>query len=940
MAGRGGAWPHPHTQMTDTKTVGIASGAGPPTFEVEESRQRASVLLVDDQPARLLTYEAMLSGLGLHCVRALSGAEALEKLLQQEFAVILLDVNMPEMDGFEVARLVREHPRMERTPIIFVTGVNVSEFDRLKGYEVGAIDYIAVPVVPEILRSKVALLVELHQRRSELKSLNRALHEARSQAEAQHATALAEQSAQLNAVFQHPDQITVILQAVRNEGGAIRDWIYRDANGRAQEFLGLSRDAVVGRLLSEIYGERAPRANAICTQVLGSQEPLRYEIRYRNIDLLITVFPGGRDLVISSAVDVTERKRAEALLRDAARRNRALLENAPMGVAHVTMDGRFEYANDALCQMLGYSMDELRTKTWQEVTHPDDVAEDELRGARVLAGEATHYILDKRYVRKDGSHVWVSMFGNFVRDDAGVPVQGIAIILDITARRRADEALRQSQERLLVAKRAAGLGIHDWNVSAGTIQWDERVYELWGIDPATPVTYEVFASALHPEDVQLSQQAVDRALDPSGEGHYACVYRVINRTDGLTRWVEAIGRVFFEDGRAVRLVGTVQDVTHQHQMQDALKQADRRKDEFLAMLAHELRNPVAPIRNAAEGLSRLVQAEQPRALVSMIQRQSAHLSRILDDLLDVARITQGRIELRREVTSVAKAIELAIDSVQPQIDAKRHRLTIERGPEPLHVHADKVRLEQCVTNLLTNAAKYTDEGGSIRIKSYAEAAFAVIEVADSGVGIAPEFVSRVFDLFAQSERSLDRSQGGLGIGLSTCKQLIEMHGGTITCNSPGVNQGATFTLRLPLFAAASEPATAAMGNGAAIERVLIVDDNRDAADSLAMCLRLDGHETLAVYTAEEALAQFARYAPDVVLLDIGLPLMDGYEVAERLRAQSSTLRLIALTGYGQEDDKRRALNAGFDAHLTKPMDLAALKHALRAARQASPTLES
>jgi PAS domain S-box-containing protein len=915
--------------MTDTKTVGLASGAAPPTFEVEQTGQRASILLVDDQPARLLTYEAMLSGLGLHCVRALSGREALEKLLQQEFAVIILDVHMPEMDGFEVARLVREHPRMERTPIIFVTGVNVSEFDRLKGYEVGAIDYIAVPVVPEILRSKVALLVELHQRRSELKALNRALQEARAEAEAQHAATLAEQSARLNAVFQHPDQIVVILQAMRDASGAITDWKYLDANTKAEAFIGLSRDEIVGRSITEVYSERATRANAICTQVLEAQEPLRYEIRYRDIDLLITVFPGGRDLVISSAVDITERKRAEALLRDAARRNRALLENAPMGVAHVTMDGQFEYANDALCQMLGYSVDELRTKTWQEVTHPDDVAEDKLRGARVLAGEATHYILDKRYVRKDGSHVWVSMFGNFVRDDAGVPVQGIAIILDITARRRADEALRQSQERLLVAKRAAGLGIHDWNVSAGTIQWDERVYELWGIDPATPVTYEVFASALHPEDVQLSQQAVDRALDPAGEGHYACVYRVINRTDGLTRWVEAMGRVFFEDGRAVRLVGTVQDVTHQHQMQDALKQADRRKDEFLAMLAHELRNPVAPIRNAAEGLSRLVQAEQPRALVSMIQRQSAHLSRILDDLLDVARITQGRIELRREVTSVAKAIELAIDSVQPQIDAKRHRLTIERGPEPLHVHADKVRLEQCVTNLLTNAAKYTDEGGSIRIKTYAEPAFAVIEVADSGVGIAPEFVPRVFDLFAQSERSLDRSQGGLGIGLSICKQLIEMHGGTITCDSPGVNQGATFTLRLPLFAAASEPATAATANGAAIERVLIVDDNRDAADSLAMCLRLDGHETLAVYTAEEALAQFARYAPDVVLLDIGLPLMDGYEVAERLRAQSSTLRLIALTGYGQEDDKRRALNAGFDAHLTKPMDLAALKHALR-----------
>jgi PAS domain S-box-containing protein len=705
-------------------------------------------------------------------------------------------------------------------------------------------------------------------------------------------------------------------------------------NAQAERILGSKRESIIGRCLTDVIGREAERRIAICNKVLETQAPLHYESRFGERELMSTVFPGGRDLVISSATDVTERKRAEAALRTTERRNLALIEHAPVGVCHVGLDGFFQYANKAFCDLVGYSTDELKARRWQDITHSDDLAEDERLGHQALIGTTEHYTVEKRYIRKDGAEVWTNMFGNFVRDDAGTPVEGLAIVLDITERKKALEAMHESQERLLVAKRAAGLGIHDWNVRTGEITWDERVYELWGLDSDAPVTYEVFARGIHPEDMAHTQKAVDKALDPNGDGQYFTTYRVINRRDGVTRWVEATGRISFDQGVPVRLTGTVQDVTAQRELQETLRESDRRKDEFLAMLAHELRNPVAPIRNAAEVLARLLKHDdQSRTLIGMIQRQSGHLSRILDDLLDVARITQGRIELRREIVSVQACIELALEAVQPLVQAKGHRVTITRAAQPLFISADKVRIEQCIANLLSNAAKYTDPGGDIRVCAHAEAGEVLIEVSDTGVGIAQEFVPRVFDLFAQSQRSLDRSQGGLGIGLSICKQLAEMHGGSVQCFSGGLGQGSTFTLRLPRFVDAIDMPKQMDSAHPASERVLIVDDNSDAADSLALFLELEGHQTMAVYSAESALQQVTLFAPQVVLLDIGLPRMDGYEVARRLRANSSSVRLIALTGYGQEEDKQRTAAAGFDAHLTKPVDLAALKESFLATRR-------
>jgi signal transduction histidine kinase/FixJ family two-component response regulator len=658
--------------MSTPKAESSPVGAAPAISEPQPTA-RASILLVDDQPARLLSYEAILYGLGVQCVRALSGAQALERLLEQEFAAILLDVNMPEMDGFEVARLVREHPRMERTPIIFVTAVNVSEPDRLKGYELGAIDYIAVPVVPEILRSKVAVLVELHQRRGQLKAVNAALSAARAKLDAEHEKALAERDEQLHAIFEHPTDLTVVLKADRDAAGAIVDWIYMSANRNAAALLNLPREQIVGRRLSEVVPERAAKASEQCRVVLETGEPVRYESQFAGRHILVTLFPAGTHCVVSSGQDVTEQRRLQA----------------------------------------------------------------------------------------------------------------------------------------------------------------------------------------------------------------------------------------------------------------ALEETDRRKDEFLAMLAHELRNPVAPISTAAELLSRLVPNENQQTLVGIIQRQAVHLGRLLDDLLDVARITQGRIEMRREAIDVGSCIQLAIETAEPLIRSKGHRLTVSQMLGPIYVSADKARLGQCIANVLVNAAKYTPDGGEICVRSYVDGREVAIEVADNGIGIAPEFLPRIFDLFAQAERGLDRSQGGLGVGLTVCKQIAEMHGGTVSASSAGWERGSTFTLRIPLAESPAVPAKVpAPARADALLRVMIVDDNRDAADSLAMLLQFEGRRTLCAYSGEQALQDFAPFDPQLVLLDIGLPGLDGYEVARRLKAIAPELRVIALSGYGQLEDRQRSAAAGFDAHLIKPVDLDALKRIL------------
>jgi signal transduction histidine kinase len=562
---------------------------------VPHSHDAANILLVDDQPARLLTYRAILEPLGHNLVAVNSGLEALEALMKQEFAVVLLDVKMPGMDGFETAALIHDHPRFETTPIIFVTGVHVTEFDRLKGYKAGAIDYVYIPVVPEILRSKVAVLIELDRQRRALQSVNRQLAES-------------------------------------------------------------------NRALEEAnYALQSEKTRAL--------EALNEQLRKANDELSLTNQ--------SLETEVRERTRAENLLKEA------------------------------------------------------------------------------------------------------------------------------------VVKR----------------------------------------------------------------------------------------------------------------------------DEFLAMLSHELRNPLSPLRNASHMLMQ-ADIQDPKIVWSrgVIDRQLKHMIRLVDDLLDVSRIARGKIVLVSEKVAVADIVAAAVETVQPLLEQKRQKLTVEPTDATLTVRGDPVRLAQIVGNLLHNAAKYTGEGGSIVLAARQVNGRAEVSVRDTGIGISADAMPHIFELFTQIPSERVNTSGGLGIGLALVRALVELHGGEIRATSGGLDQGSEFTVALPLFEADEAGRETASPENVVEEvipvrrNILIADDNQDALESLALMLRLEGHEVHCASDGEEALTIAGLRKPEIVVLDVGMPKLDGCEVARRIRAESwgRNAVLVALTGWGQDADRKRSRDAGFDMHLVKPVDPATI----------------
>ncbi|MBI4205998.1 MAG: response regulator [Betaproteobacteria bacterium] len=378
----------------------------------------------------------------------------------------------------------------------------------------------------------------------------------------------------------------------------------------------------------------------------------------------------------------------------------------------------------------------------------------------------------------------------------------------------------------------------------------------------------------------------------------------------------------------------------------AAEEANRLKDEFIAMLSHELRNPLAPIRTAMEVIRRTAPADPGLALASnMMERQVAHLVRLVDELLDMARMGRGRITLKKEQLELERVIAHGLEPVRPLIESRRHTLTVSVPPAPVWISGDFVRLGQIITNLVSNAAKFTREGGRIQVDATASRGQAVIVVRDTGVGIEPQVLPRIFELFVQGERSLDRSEGGMGIGLTLARQLAELHQGRIEAYSEGPGKGAVFTVFLPCINAVATAGAAPAVSGAPRlrdRRVLVVDDNADAAESTAMLLRLAGHETRVITEAAEVISAAAEFMPHVVVLDIGLPRINGYELARQLRQQADNAEvvLIALTGYGQKQDRERAAEAGFDYYFVKPFDPGEFEAAIGAGPKNSGKLSS
>ena len=701
--------------------------------------ERANILVVDDRPDKHVVFSAILDELDQNLVHVNSGEEALKQVLKRDFAVILLDVNMPGVDGLETAALIRTRKRSAHIPIIFITANYGDEARVAQGYALGAVDFMVSPIVPEVLRSKVKVFVELYL----------LAQYARRQAEEQGALA-AERAARAEA-----------------------ERANRRSAFMASASAALGRSLAVKAASRELPRLAIPFLADISALTLRSEDGIdaRTEVAWSDPDPAVALHTES-----VAAVECAWWRAA---------------------IQRVIETGRGETFNATSASDSDGSPGTATDRVPLEVPH-------------------------------------------------GTPITSL-IIVPLLARGRTLGAL------------SLGAG-----PSGRTFRSDEV--------------------AMATELAGRAAMALDNAL----------LYRTI-------------------------------------------RDQDRRKNEFLAMLAHELRNPLTPITNALYIMDQYgADGEKLGWAKKVIGRQIRLLGRLVDDLLDVSRITQGKIALRVEDVDVAEVVAAAVETARPLIDARQHRFTMTLRETSLRVKGDFARLAQILANLLNNAAKYTEPNGSIWLTVAREGAEIVFCVRDSGMGIPSESLSSIFDLFAQSERTLDRSQGGLGIGLTLVRRLVEMQGGSVSVRSEGHDRGSEFTVRMPAGKPA-EPAVAAPLPGERTQHaaasdgcILVVDDNRDAAESMAVLLRMAGYVVHIAYDGPTALEAVQSIRPRVVLLDLGLPGLDGFQVAERIRAMPDGARilLIAISGYGQDEHRRRARQTGFDQHFVKPIDPVAITELL------------
>jgi signal transduction histidine kinase/DNA-binding response OmpR family regulator len=708
------------------------------------SRSAVDILLVDDLPEKRLALRTILEQLGENLVEACSGEEALAKVLAQEFAVILLDIHMPGLDGLETAALIRGRKKSAHTPIIFITAY-ADERHQVKGYSLGAVDYITSPIIPEILRSKVKVLVNLYR----------------------------------------------MTQLVRQQ---------------ADERVALAREQAA-RLAAE---EATRRSTFLAEAGLVLADSLDFEARLQG--LLKHVVPQLADCAGVTLLD------------------------GP-GQAMRTEVAWWHPASQA-----------VRLAPLESAAPEDDLLLSAVQ--RVLTSGSVESLqnLELPFPPEDTGFL----------DDARVLLRS-ALVLPLRARGRT-------------------LGV-----------------------------------------LVLAQGQSNRSFDPS--------------TRALAEDLANRASVAIDNARLYRDV----------------QEADRRKNEFLAMLAHELRNPLAPIRNAVEYLRlRGPQFPEIKTLRDMLDRQVQQLVRLVDDLLDISRITRDKIQLHPERVDAAEVVARAVETSRPYLDSRRHQLMVNLPPVPLRILVDPIRLTQVLGNLLHNAAKYTPEGGRIVVTVERDKSEVVFRVADNGMGIPADMLTSVFDLFTQVDCSVERSQGGLGVGLALVRRLVEMHGGRVKALSGGAGQGSEFMVRLPALpeetqATSHAAADAGSRDGRPTCRVLVVDDNQDAASSLALLLRLSGHDVRICHDGLAVMAAVEEFQPAAVLLDIGLTGLNGYQVARLLRDRQPgpPPLLIALTGYGRKADSPCSPDLLFDHYLVKPADMKLLGRVLEAcAAQAIGPTES
>jgi PAS domain S-box-containing protein len=609
------------------------------------------------------------------------------------------------------------------------------------------------------------------------------------------------------------------------------------------------------------------------------------------------------------------RRKVEDALRISEERFRIFADTAPAMLWVTETDGSCSYLSRGWYEFTGQTEAEGLGFGWLDAVHPLDR---EAAGRQFAAANERRapFTLEHRLRRADGAYRWVL--------DAGQPrltVDGrfegfIGSVIDIHDRKFAED-------RLDLAVKSSKVGLWYCDLPFDILVWSPEVKEHFGLPADAVVTIDTFYERIHPDDREPTRQAIDTSI--TNRTAYDTQYRTVG-LDGRVRWIRALGRAHYEQGVPVRFDGITVDITELVALREAAEAANLAKDQFLAMLGHELRNPLAPILTALQ-LIKLRGVDAVERERSIIERQVQHLVRLVDDLLDVARITRGRVDLKRERVEAADIVARAIEIASPLLEQQRHTLLVD-VPRGLLIEGDASRLAQIVANLVNNAAKYTEPAGRVSISGREEGDDVVLAVRDTGAGIDAEMLPRIFDLFVQEPQALARSQGGLGLGLAIVRSLVELHGGSVTANSLGRGHGAEFVVRLPRAMPMEAGVVAPPRHAVAVPpvsrgtRVLIVDDNADAATMLGTLVREFGYEPHVTFDAPSALAAAERLNPHVALVDLGLPVMDGFELAERFAAHPELrqTRLIAVTGYGQPHDRETSKHAGFTAHLVKPVD--------------------
>ena len=860
-----------------------------------------AVLLVDDQPGDLLALENALDHLGLVLVRARTGAEALMHALDRAFAAILMDVDMPGMDGFAAATQIREQDRSRHTPILFLTESPGDESEAWRGKALGSVDFLSKPIVPAIVQSKVKLFVELGRltAQAELQADRRKSDElARTVSERVRAEAEARRRVE--------QQVIVSALGQKALAGLDLDALMAEAVARSALNLGVEHGFVMElRPPVGTFGVRSYHG--------PGSIPERYACNGCGTASLAGFTLLAGEPVVVEDICTDNRFALSPLIRDLGPRSGLAVviqgEPQPFGVLSVFADEPRPFPKDdvhfvqAVANVVAAAVrrkkDEydLATARDELAIQLADMTRLHALGARLANSLELPRVLEEvlaAVTGLQGTDRGVLMLQDHGRD---AMVTGASVGFDQSQLDAVDAATGEAVQSL---------------ISGGLLVEDARP------DPD-------FAPHLAAARLAGCHAMCATPLLTSGGVLIGTIATYFDRphrpTDRETRMVELYARQaaeFIDNARLYR----------------EIREADRHKGEFLAMLAHELRNPLAPLTNALRLLrgDRLDAPETARVR-EIAEGQVDHLTRLVDDLLDVSRINSGKIQLRKARVDLADAIRRAVDLSRPTIEALRHELTVTVARGPIFLEADSARLEQVFANLLNNAAKYTEPGGRIALEAGRDGDDAFVRVRDSGVGIAPELLPRVFDLFTQAERSLARSQGGLGIGLTLVRRLVELHDGSVSVSSPGIGRGSEFIVRLPLTPVLAEEARTDDGRDLLHEstdfgplRILVVDDNIDGAVLLARLLELGGHRIALAHDGPSALELALAGPPDVILLDIGLPGMDGYEVARRLRETDDPMPilLVALTGYGQEEDFRRSRDVGFDHHLVKPVDPDAL----------------